>query len=116
MRERIIVQQALDLGHVQIRPHARKLFQQLVKHTFVEVCVHRLPQKHKLSIDYAARIKKHDQHRLHARFLPPQFLWSWRPWPVHFALCRLVVGSYVKHHDSSLSQLWAKMLGHGDAL
>ncbi len=34
-----IVQQAPDFGCVQIQPHVCDPFQQLVEHTFVEVCV-----------------------------------------------------------------------------
>ncbi len=74
MRGRIIVQQESGLGHVQIRPHMRDPFQQLVEHTFVEVRVHRLPQRNKLSINHAVQIKKRAPHRLHVRFLPLQFL------------------------------------------
>ncbi len=105
MRGCIIMQQAPCLGPMQIRPHAHDLFQQLIEHTFVEVRIHRLPQRNKLSMDHAARIKKHDQHRLHARFLPPQFCGLGDPWPVHSALCHLVVGSFAKHHNFSPSQL-----------
>ncbi len=79
MRGRIIVQQAPGLGCVRIRSHARDPFQQLVKHMFVEVRIHRLPRRNELSMDHAAWIKKHDQHRLHMWFLPLQFLWSRRP-------------------------------------
>ncbi len=59
--------------------HMCDLFQQLVEHTFVEVRIYHLPWRNKLSMDHATRIKKCDQHRLHTRFLPPQFLWSRRP-------------------------------------
>ncbi len=61
MRGRIIVEQALGLGRVQIQPHTRDPFSQLVEHTFVEVRIHRLPWRNKLSRDHAARIKKRDQ-------------------------------------------------------
>ncbi len=79
MRGRIILQQAPGLERVQIRPHVRDLFQQLVEHTFVGVCVHRLPRRNKLNMDHAALIKNRNQHRLDTQFLPPQFLWSQRP-------------------------------------
>ncbi len=92
---RIIVQQAPDLGHVQIQPHVRNPFQQLVEHMFVEVHVHCLPQRNKLSMDHAAQIKKHDQHRLHARLLPSQFLWSRRPLAHPF--CTLSFSGWVVH-------------------
>ncbi len=58
MRGRIIVQQAPGLGRMQIRPHVRDPFQQLVEHTFVEVRVHHLPRKNELTMDHAAQIKK----------------------------------------------------------
>ncbi len=79
MRGGIIMQQAPGLGRVQIRPHMHNTFQQLVEHTFVEVRIHRLPWRNKLSVDHATQIKKCDQHHLHTRLLPPQFLWFWRP-------------------------------------
>ncbi len=95
MRGHIIVQQTSGLGCLQIRPHVRDLFQQLVEHTFVEVRVHRLPRRNKLSMDHAVRIKKCDQHRLHVRFLPLQFFWSRRPLAHPFRT--LSFGSRVVH-------------------
>ncbi len=71
MQGLIIVQQAPDLGRVQIQSNARDPFQQLVKHTLVEVRIHNLSRRTKLSMDHVAQIKKRDQHRLHAQFLPP---------------------------------------------
>ncbi len=68
-----------NLTTLPIWPHVYNPFQQLVEHTFVEIRIHRLPRRNKLSMDHAAWIIKHDQHRLHKQFLPPQFLWSRRP-------------------------------------
>ncbi len=79
MRGRIIGHQPPGLGRLQIWSHTGDPFQQLAEHTFVEVRVHCLPRRNELSMDHATRIKKREQHRLHTRFLPPQFLWSRRP-------------------------------------
>ncbi len=112
MKGRIIVQQAPGLGRVQIQPHAHDPFQQLVKHTSVFTVYPRgtnsvwiMPHESKNAINIVFTCD----------FCHRSFCGLGHPWPAHSALCRLVVGSYAKHHDLSPSQLWSKMPGRDDA-
>ncbi len=94
MRGRIIMQQAPGLEHVQIWPHARDTFQQLVEHTFVEVPIHHLPQRNKLSMNHPAHSKTAIISSSRAIFATAVFVISETLGP---SIPHSVVSSWVEH-------------------
>ncbi len=81
MRGRIIEQQAPGLERMQIQPYTRDPFQQLVEHTFVEVCIHCLPRRNKLSESCCANQKTQSTSSSRAIFVTAVFMVSETPGP-----------------------------------